>query len=352
MIRWAEPNIREKDIYRAKKVLDSGWYSMGKEVVLLEEKMERIAKKLYAFAVNNGTSALTVSLRSLGIGKGDEVIVPALSYVATATAVSLVGAKPIFVDVDDSMTINIQKIDQKISKKTKAIIPVDFGGSPCCHSFFDLKRKEYGIKILVDGAQSIGATYNKKPCLSYGDISTTSFHIAKQISTVEGGMIFTNNEDIAKKVMTIRNQGEGKTKYVHEMLGGNYRMTDILASLAIGQVEEDRFKMSMEARKYKVSRYKELLKNVVDFLDVEGSGNFMFCIFSEKRDEIAKHLKENKVETRKYSKTIPQQPIYNIKESFPVAEWFVENMLSLPLHKNLSDDDIVFICNKIKEVVK
>ena len=349
MIHWAEPNITDEDINYVKKVLDSRWYTMGRQVKLLEEKMKNISQRKYALAVNNGTSALTVSLRCLGIGVGDEVIVPALSYIASATAVSLVGAKPIFADVNKNMVLDPQEIDRTITSKTKAIISVDFGGNPCNHDLIKEKAKHYDVPVLHDGAQSFGATHNNKPCLSYGDISTTSFHIAKHITTVEGGMIFTDNEDVAKKVKIIRNQGEGNTKYVHEMLGGNYRMTDLSASFAVKQLE--RFVQILHDRYSVVSFYKQLLKDVVDYVETEGEGNFMFTILSDKRDEIAEHLKKNNVETRAYRMTIPQQPLYNIKTSYPVAEDFANRMLSLPLHHKLTYEDLEFITHKIKEVV-
>jgi perosamine synthetase len=349
MIRWAEPNITQEDIDYVKEVLDSGWFSMGNQVKLLEEKMKNITQRKYAFAVNNGTSALTVALRSLGIGIGDEVIVPALSYIATATAVNLVGAKPVFADVNKRMTLDPQEIDRAITIKTKAIISVDFGGNPCYHDLIKERADAYKISVLHDGAQSIGAMHKDKPCLSYGNISTTSFHAAKQITTVEGGMIFTDNKDVADKLIMIRGQGEGKTKYVHEILGGNYRMTDVLASLAIKQM--DRIVAYLHNRYSIVVFYKQLLKDVVDYVDIDGQGNFMFVILSDKRDEIAEHLRKNNVETRAYRMTIPQQPIYNIKTSYPVAEDFAKRMLSLPLHHKLRYEDLEFITNKIKEVV-
>lgn len=350
MINWAEPNITNADIDYAKDILISGWYTMGKQVKILEEKMARISKRKHAIAVNNGTSAITVSLRSLGIGHSDEVIVPAMSYIASATSVSLVGANPIFVDVDKTMTIDPNLIDDAITKKTKAILAVDLSGSPCNYSLIKEKSKAYGIPLIVDGAQSLGSMHKNNPCLSYGKISTTSFHAAKLITTVEGGMIFTDDDGLAYMLISMRSQGESNIKYVHEYLGGNYRMTDILASLAIKQVE--RYESLLANRKYIVKTYKQLLKNIVDYLDVNNSGNFMFVILSEDRDKIARYLKKKDIDTRKiYPMTIPQQPIYNIKKSFPVSEWFCKRGLSLPLHHKLKQKEIEYICNKIKEVV-
>ena len=350
MINWAEPNITDADIYHTKNVLISGWHTMGKQVKLLEKRMSKISERKYAIAVNNGTSALMLSLKALEIGHGNEVIVPAMSYIASATSVSLVGATPVFVDVDKTMTMNPNLIDDVITKKTKAIISVDLSGSPCNYSLLKEKANIYDIPLVVDGAQSLGSTYKDKPCLSYGKISTTSFHAAKLITTVEGGMCFTDDSDLAYKLRVTRNQGESNIKYVHKVLGGNYRMTDVLASLAVKQLE--RYESLLARRKEIVGIYKQLLKGVVDFLNVKNSGNFMFIILSERRDEIAQHLKENDIDTRKiYPMTIPQQPIYNDKKSFPISEWFCKRGLSLPLYHKLKQKEIEHICKKIKDVI-
>lgn len=350
MIRWSEPNIKKEDIEYVKNVLNSDWYTMGEQVKLLEEKMSKITQRKYAVAINNGTSAISIALRMLNVGIGDEVIVPALSYVATATAVSLLGAKPVFADINTSITIDPQEIDRLVTSKTKAIMCVDFGGSPCNHTLIKEKGEEHQIPVLVDGAQSFGSFHNKKPCLSYGDISITSFHVAKQITTIEGGMLFTEDKDIYEKLKSFRNQGEGNIKYVHDSFGANYRMTDILASFAIKQL--DRYITTLAERKLLVKTYENNLKNVVDFLNLDNTGYFAFFIFSEYRDKIAKYLLNNNVETRHYPKTIPQQPIYNIKRSYPEAEWFCKTALLLPVYNKLKINDIIYICDKIKEVKK
>jgi dTDP-4-amino-4,6-dideoxygalactose transaminase len=352
-IPWAIPNIRTKDIDYVKTVLDSRWYTMGKQVKLLEKNTAEYVGRKQAIAVNNGTAALEVMLRTMGISHGDEVIVPAISYIASATSVSLVGAKPIFADVDKTMTINPDCLDDKITDRTKAVMAVDLTGSPCNYDKLLKKCKEYDIELIVDGAQSLGSTYKGKSCLSYGLMSSTSFHAAKILTTVEGGMIFAEGE-LAKKARAIRNQGEGDTKYIHEYLGGNYRMTDISAAFAIKQLEV--YDKTLRDRSNKVEYYKKLLSGLVDFLNIRDKGktcNFIFLIFIEEREKLANFLKANGIDTRKiYPKTIPQQPIYNIKKSYPSAEWFCKHSLSLPLYSDLRFEQIKYVCDKIKEFLK
>lgn len=352
-IPWAIPNIRQEDIDYVKNVLDSGWYTMGKEVKLFEEKMAEYVGRNYAIAVNNGTSALDVLLRTLDIGHGDEVVVPAVSYIASATSVSLVGANPIFVDVDDKMTINHEFIDDVITEKTKAVMAVDLTGSPCDYDALLKKCNEYDICLIIDGAQSLGSTYNDKSCLSYGLMGITSFHAAKILTTVEGGMVFTDDDELAKKARAIRNQGETGETYVHEYLGGNYRMTDISAAFAIKQLE--RFEETLRDRERKVEYYKTLLTKIVEFLKVREEGtscNFIFPIFLKEREKLSKFLKTNGIDTRKiYPMIIPQQPVYKVKKSYPMAEWFCKYNLSLPLYAGLSFEQIRYICDRIKEFV-
>ena len=349
MIPWSEPNIKKEDIDYVKKVLDSGWFTMGKEVKSLENCAKEYAERNYAVAVNNGTSALVVALRSLGIGHGDEVIVPALSFISTATAVSLVGAKPVFVDVGDDMCIDTREI--KPTKKIKAIIAVDFGGSPCDHDRLCLISKENQIPILLDGAHSLGSTYNDRQCLSYGLISTMSFHTAKILTTVEGGMIFTTHRELSEKMRAIRTHGETNEKYVHNYLGGNYRMSDVLASFGVMQF--NRLNQTLINRNKKANLYRKILGDGFVKPKHGKSCDLFFMITPENRDEVANHLTKNSIDTRKmFPMTIPQQPVYSEGGVYPKAEWFCDRCLSLPLYDGLSTGDIVKICECVEEVRK
>lgn len=350
-IPWAIPNISAEDVDYVKTVLDSGWYTMGKNVKQLESSLSSFVGRKQGVAVTNGTVALEVILRSLNIGHDDEVIVPAVSYIASATSVSLVGATPVFVDVDQHMTLDVQQLQQVMTKKTKAVMAVDLTGSPCEYDMLTRFCNEHDLHLIVDGAQSLGSTYKGQSCLSYGTVSSTSFHAAKILTTVEGGMIFTDDQDLADTLRIIRNQGESCEKYIHTHLGGNYRMTDVTAAFAIKQLE--RFDATLAHRKKQVDKYVKELQDVVAFLPIRDqaiSCFFIFLVLSSKREAMAQFLKKNGVDTRKiYPRTIPQQPLYHQNKSYPVAERFCEQALSLPLYATLSYEEIQYVCEKIKE---
>jgi len=351
-VPWAIPNIKKDDIDYVKKILDSGWYTMGKEVKKLESIMQEYTSRKHAIAVNNGTSALEVMFRTLDIGFNDEVIVPALSFVASATGVSLVGGSPVFIDVNENITINSDLIEDAISERTKAVLCVDFAGTPCDYNRIKKICDKHGLLLLVDGAHSLGSRYKDKSCLSYGVMSTCSFHAAKIFTTVEGGVVLTDDDFLCKKAKAIRSHGEVDKKYIHEFLGGNYRMTDITAGFGIRQMQ--RYKETLTKRAEKVALYKQLLLGKIDFLDAKNKDmtydNFLFLIYIDKRDELVDYLADNNIDTRKhYPLTIPQQPIYNIKKSFPMAERFCSTALSLPLFDGITDEQIKFVCEKVIE---
>jgi len=353
-IPWAVPNITPLDIEQLQDTLETGWYSMGEKVEQFEKKLADYLDIKHAVAVNNGTSALEVMFRSMNIGYGDEVIVPAFSYIASATAVNLVGATPVFIDVDKTHTIDTEQIDYLVTDKTKGVLAVDIGGNPCNYDLLTEKCEEHDIKLLVDGAQSLGSRYHNKPCISYGYAGTTSFHSAKILSTVEGGMIFTDDTILADKMKAIRNQGETKEKYIHPYLGGNYRMTDITASLGLGQLS--RYHTTLRDRTELVKHYRQKLKDMVMYPEPQQHGtscNYIFSILYKNCGELAEYLEQMGVETRRFfPRPIPSQPIYNIDKVFPMSEWICNRNLSLPLFTGLDFESIDYICDLIRRYIE
>lgn len=339
-ISWSVPNVHEEEKESVKRVLKSGWLSMGKEVKKFEDKAASYLGVDYAVAVNTGTAALDVALKCLGITKGDEVIIPALTYIATGNAVLYNHGTPVFVDVDHTLNIDTSLIEEKITDKTKAIINIDFGGNVSNYKELIRISREHSIPLVVDGAQSFGSEYHGVKCCTHGLINTTSFHVAKILTTVEGGMLFTDDRELFSKAQAIRNQGE-TSKYYHSYLGNNYRMTDIMA--AIGNSQMDRFDETLNNRRSKVEYYKDNLKNV-DFLQElpnTVSCYFFVLILVENRDRLNRHLNENEIETRiTYPFPINEQPIFRSfsKEVFPVAKKISQKVISLPLHYDLSVD--------------
>jgi len=351
-IPWAIPNFQQVDKKAVKKVLDSGWLTMGKQVKTFEKKMSSYLDIDYAIAVNNGTSALDIALKCIGIGKDDEVIIPALTYIATGSMVVYNHGTPAYVDIDDTLNIDTALIEDKITDKTKAIINIDLGGNVSNYSELQKISQQFDIPLIVDGAQSLGSTYHSTKCCTQGLVNTTSFHAAKILTTVEGGMVFTNDEDIFKKAQAIRNQGD-ISKFDHQYLGNNYRMIDLVA--AIGNEQIERFDETLKIRKEKVQYYKEHLKNVEYPKELSDATNcyFFFLILSENRDQLNNHLNKQNIETRiTYPKPINEQPVFRkyCNEIFPKAKEVSEKILSLPLYHSLTEKQQKYIVEQINIV--
>jgi len=348
-IPWCIPNIQEIDKKSVSNVLESGWLSMGNEVRKFENNISSYLGINYAIAVNTGTAALDVALKCIDLKKDDEVIIPALTYIATGNAVLYNGGKPVFVDIDDTLNINPLLIEEKITEKTKTIINTDLGGNPANYSELQKISKKYDIPLIVDGAQSFGSEYHNVKCCNHGLVNTTSFHVAKILTTVEGGMIFTNNKDIFLKAQSIRNQGES-AKYIHSILGNNYRMTDIAA--AIGNMQIERFNETLQLRQEKTAYYKENLKNVGYPKELENTKScyFFFLILVDDRDKLNHYLNENGIDTRiTYPMPINEQSVFRkySKEVFPVAKNVSQRIISLPIYHSLTKKEQDYVIEKI-----
>lgn len=239
-IPLASPDIRESDIALVNEVLRSGMLVQGKYVGALEKEFSNIIKCKESIAVSNGTATLHLALKVLGIKPGDEVIVPAFSYVATANVVEIIGATPVFVDIDlATFNIDVSKIEAAITPATKAILPVHEFGLACDIESVMVIAKKYGIHVIEDAACALGAMQNGKPVGSYGVMGSFSLHPRKSITSGEGGIISVNDITIAKKLKQLRNHGIEMTDdgMVFEEAGFNYRMTDFQAALAYGQIQ-------------------------------------------------------------------------------------------------------------------
>ena len=198
-INWAEPFFDNEEFKNVKDCFRTDRFTAGKKVLAFEEKMSKITGAKYALAVSNGTVALDLAFKAIGIKPGDEVIVPAISYFSTASSISYQKAIPVFVDVDiKSCCIDPSEIKKAINKKTKAITFIDYGGTPADYKEIKKIAKKHNIPIILDAAQSLGGKYNSKNLGFDGEISTMSFHLAKIITTIEGGMIFTNKKKFMK----------------------------------------------------------------------------------------------------------------------------------------------------------
>ena len=363
MIQLAKPNITEDAIKKVSSVLRSGNLVQGKEVKFFENKIANYVGVSNAICVSSGTATLHLSLLALGIGPGDEVIIPALSYIATANVVELVGAKPIFVDVDlQTFNINIEKIEEAISKKTKAIMPVhEFGLLSEISKIISIAKK-YKLFVIEDAACALGAQELNKYSGSFGDLGSFSLHPRKAITSGEGGVVTTNDDKIAKKIRVLRNHGldivNGKMDFVEA--GFNYRMTDFQASLVNSQFDE--FEKALITKEKLAQVYFNEINNpiiIMPFVPLNLKHTwqtFHILLESEnKRDELKEYLRLNGVNSNYGAQCIPHMTFYQNKYKynsvikFPNAYRAYTCGLAIPIHDQLTVENIKYISKLINK---
>ncbi len=363
IIPVAEPVIGDEENRLVTEAVKSGWISSkGKFITEFEELFASFIGTEYAVATSNGTTALHLALVSSGIGTDDEVIVPTLTFAATANAVIYTGAKPVFVDSEhETWNIDPEKIEEKITQKTKAIIPVHLLGHPAEMKKILEIAEEHDLLIIEDAAEAHGAEYRGKRVGSIGDVGVFSFYGNKIITTGEGGMLVTNDKKIAERARMLRDHGMSATRrYWHPVIGYNYRMTNIQAAIGCAQMKKiDHF---IERKRSNAGLYNTLLSGIPEItLPIEKnrakSVYWMYSILlkdKEGRDRMMAHLKENGVDTRPFFYPIHIMPPYRKfapdNESFSVAEDISERGLMLPSSAGLKNEEIEYIAALIKEI--
>ena len=363
----AEPCIGEEELRNVIEAVKSGWISSkGKFIEEFERVFAGYCGVKYGVTTANGTVALHLALKALEIKKGDEVIVPTLTFVATANAVKYCNAKPVFVDSHpEYWCVDPEKIEEKINKNTKAIIPVHLYGHPCDMDWIRDIAEDRGLYVIEDCAEAHGAEYKGKKVGSFGDIACFSFYGNKIITTGEGGMCITNNEELAEKMLILRDHGMSKErKYWHEVVGFNYRMTNLQAAIGVAQLKKlDTF---VKTKRQIAKWYSEELKELEEkgLIKLHPEMNWAKCVYwmysvlvEDKarfsRDELMKMLEKHGIETRPFFFPMHKLPMYNNNnEKVPVAEELARKGLNLPSSVNLTLDNISYICNTINTILK
>lgn len=347
--------------------IDSGWISSeGPYVKEFEEKFSHKTGRKFGIAVCNGTAALEAAVHALGLEKDDEVILPAFTIISCASAVIRAGLKPVLADCDEkTWNIDIKKIREKITKKTKAIMPVHIYGLPVDMDPLMEIAEEFKLKIIEDSAEQIGQTYKGKPCGSFGEISTFSFYPNKHITTGEGGMIVTDDEGLAKKCRALRNLcfKEGK-RFVHDELGFNFRMTNLQAAVGVAQLE--RLNSSIEKKRKIGKMYTELLKNVnhLQLPEYEtGYAKNIYWVYGLvikdtsklTAEEAMRKLAEEKIGARPFFYPMHLQPVLKKlglfeNERYPVSEKISERGFYIPSGLALTTDQIERTASALKKI--
>ncbi len=337
------------------RVLENTAFVLGPEVKSFEQEMSEYLGVKHAIGVNSGTDALVIGLRAMGIGEGDEVITVPFTFFATAESINMVGAKPIFVDVEDStMNIDPQLIEAVITEKTKAIMPVHLFGLPAnMDAILDIAAK-HNLKVIEDCAQSTGATFNGKQTGTMGTVGAFSFFPTKNLGAYgDGGMIVTDDDSIADRASMLRVHG-AKKKYYNEMLGYNSRLDAMQA--AILRVKLPHLDEYNKQRRRVASTYNANLESCKSILTPPLQEGHVFHqytirITNGKRNAIHDHLKSNNIHPMiYYEKALHQLPVYEGGYgTFPVSERLSEQVMSLPIWPELEDELISRICTCILE---
>lgn len=353
-----KPSLDGNEKKFVNECLDTNWISSkGKFVKAFEDNFASYINVNHATSVCNGTVALHLALVTLGIGSGDEVIVPSFTYIASVSSITFSGAKPVFVDsLENTWQMDPADVQKKITDKTKAIMAVHIYGYPCDMEAIGNIAKKHDIFVIEDCAEAFGSMFKDKYVGTFGDISTFSFYGNKTITTGEGGMVVTNDETLYDRAYHFKMHGLAKYReYWHDVVGFNYRMTNICAAIGTAQLEkaDEKIKLKREL----AFKYMELLEGLP--LDYQRetkdifSTYWMFTIMVKDinlRDSLREHLKQKGIETRPSFYPVHTMPMYSGKyQKLPVAENLGWTGINLPSFPSLTGSEIEFISNSIRE---
>lgn len=353
------------------KVLRSKWLSSGPVTEKFEEEFSKYMGGGYSIAVSSGTAALHLALSCLNLKPEDEVILPSMTFIATANAVLYVGAKPIFADIVsiENPTISPESIERKITEKTRAIIVMHYGGRPCDMSSISTTAKNLGLYIIEDTAHALGSIWEipEMGCGSIGNIGCFSFFANKNLPTGEGGMVFTKNKDFADRIKWLRSHGMKKlswdkhqgraSSYDIEELGYNYRTTEIQS--ALGLIQLKKLNINNFKRKIISNLYDQYLEKVFCVTSNSQSSHHLYPILVEanKRDFIIEELKKFRIQMSVHYPPVHLFSLYQKRFGYrkgmlPKTEEFGKREISLPLHPLMKEKDVIYIANKVRKILK
>jgi dTDP-4-amino-4,6-dideoxygalactose transaminase len=372
-IPFHKTHTTQEEIDAVVEAMKSGWLTMGPKTLEFEEKFKEFTHSQYALSVNSATAALHLALKAIGLQKGDEVIVPTNTFVATAEVVTYFDAIPVLCDIEESThNIDATKIESLISSKTKAIIPVHFAGQPCDMDEIRQIAKKHSLKVIEDAAHAIPSYYKGELIggLKNTDITCFSFYATKTLSTGEGGMATTNNESYAKSMKINRLHGiskdawdrytaKGSWHYDVVDNGAKYNTTDMNAALGIVQLKKQR---ELRQKRFEIARkYTEAFsesKNIeLPFVKEERESSWhLYVIKVDNRDEVIEKLKESGVGCSVHFIPIHKHTYYKekygyLEEDYPVANRVFSRSLSLPIYPDMSDEEVEYVILQVMEIV-
>ncbi|MHC5074233.1 MAG: DegT/DnrJ/EryC1/StrS family aminotransferase [Planctomycetota bacterium] len=367
-IYLSRPDITEREIEAVCEVLGGPNLSLGPKLGEFESAFAKYIGRKRAVVVNSGTSGLFLSLLALNIGAGDEVITTPFTFIATSNVIMMAGAKPVFVDIDPvSLNIDPAAIESKITEKTKAIIPVEVFGNPLGLDKVCEIAEKHNLIVIEDSCEALGSVLNETKAGSFGAVSVFAFYPNKQITTGEGGMILSDDDELADICVSLRNQGRSKNGnwLNHERLGYNFRLSDI--NCALGIVQLSRIEEIKAKRRQVAQWYQDQLGDderlIVPF---ESDGcNINWFVFvirlaevygRQQRDNVLEGMKDSGIQVSNYFSPIHLQPFmteeFGFKEGdFPVTESVSNRTIALPFYNNLTQEEVGIVCGQLKEML-
>ncbi|MBD3261679.1 MAG: aminotransferase class V-fold PLP-dependent enzyme, partial [Candidatus Altiarchaeales archaeon] len=354
------PQLGDEEKKAVCKVIDSGLIAQGPKVGEFEENFADYVGTKYAVATTSGTTALHTALLAQDIGIGDEVLTTAFTFIASANTILYTGAKPVFCDIGEDYNIDAEKIKAKITGKTKAIMPIHLYGQPAGMDEIKETAQKHNLKVIEDACQAHGAEINNKKVGSIGDAGCFSFYPTKNMTCSEGGMITTNKKEIAEKARLLRAHGSPK-RYHHKILGYNYRMTDIHAAIGLTQL-----KKLDESNKKRRANAQTLTKQLTNIQGIETPRKYegrtpvyhQYTIrlrdFPLTRENVIKRLRKQGISSAiYYPLPVHKQELYlkrGYTDSLPITEKYANQVLSLPIHPSLTEDELTHIADAFKKM--
>jgi perosamine synthetase len=376
MIPYGRQSVDEEDIRAAVEVLRSDWLTTGPKVEEFEQAFANYVGAKEAVAVSSGTAALHAAMYALGIGPGDEVVVPAMTFAATANCVIFQGGTPIFVDVNpDTLLIEPEQVESKINSRTRAVIAVDYTGHPADYDRLTTIADKNGIALVADSCHSLGARYQDRKVGTLADLNAFSFHPVKHITTGEGGMVTTNHSEFASRMRLFRNHGITTDYYQREAtgtwyyevvdLGFNYRITDIQCALGLSQLKK--LEDFLAKRRRIATRYNQLFKKSQNIrpIKVKESVSHAFHLYvialefgaiGKTREHVFKLLRESGIGVNVHYIPLNLHPYYQeilgtAPGDCPIAELMYKKILSLPIHPKMTEAQVDEVAEKMFQVI-
>jgi len=363
-IAQMRPYVGLDDYKALRSCFEINWVTEGPQAKEFIEEICRLTEVKYGVLAPNGTLALFLALKALGIQEGDEVLVPDFTFIASATSVQLTGATPLFVDVDYStLQLDVNKCKERLTSRTKAIMPVHMYGAACDMTQLMQFAEEHNLLVIEDAAQALGISWKDKACGSFGNAGCFSFFADKTITTIEGGFIGTNDHTTYERLLYLRNQGRiNSGTFVHPELGYNFRMTDIQCALGLNQLRKKDFIFRRKLENFAFYERVLVENSHLRLMKPQAGSGFMpfraALVLNEEAAPLSEFLATKGIQARTFFYPLHRQPCFQYLQSlnppslFPNSAKLFNNGLCLPIYPDLTEEEITYICDAIQEYYK